>query len=374
MIDVHLYIKLKAGIFLKNLFRTALLCIAVLIAFYIAGNWKKDNEPLEAPVKHGTAIPVENKGVGSAIPQTSRPEDGLSIYIGKQAEELIEEFGEPDRIEPAHYPYDWWIYNTDEQFMVGVSDKGVINQLYTAVEQSNIEPFEIGQNINDIYRFSIVGSEVDVSIGENLYTFSLNSTDLHTRPLIIFQDLYAQLYIDEEEGHLEGIRFIDPETLVLHQPYEMTYMGELLVAKPPSSILQLEVNQTAERQIFELTNLIRSKYQLKELQNDYTLGQFARKNSEQLALEKISQEEMTLNESLTNRLKNAEIEHKKAGENTAIDYADPIEAVHGWLNSPEHKKVLLGKDYTHLGTGAYGNYYTETFIKSTAISNHKNIR
>lgn len=369
-----MYIKLKAGIFLKNLFRTALLCIAVLIAFYIAGNWKKDNEPLEAPVKHGTAIPVENKGVGSAIPQTSRPEDGLSIYIGKQAEELIEEFGEPDRIEPAHYPYDWWIYNTDEQFMVGVSDKGVINQLYTAVEQSNIEPFEIGQNINDIYRFSIVGSEVDVSIGENLYTFSLNSTDLHTRPLIIFQDLYAQLYIDEEEGHLEGIRFIDPETLVLHQPYEMTYMGELLVAKPPSSILQLEVNQTAERQIFELTNLIRSKYQLKELQNDYTLGQFARKNSEQLALEKISQEEMTLNESLTNRLKNAEIEHKKAGENTAIDYADPIEAVHGWLNSPEHKKVLLGKDYTHLGTGAYGNYYTETFIKSTAISNHKNIR
>lgn len=348
---------------LKVLFRIAVLCVAVLIVFYIAGNRAKENEPLEAPVKHGTAIPVENKGVGSAIPQTSRPEEGLSIYIGKQVDELIETFGEPDRIEPAHYSYDWWIYQTDVNFMVGVSDEGVINQLYTAVEQSNIAPFEINQSIDDIYRFTIVGSEVDVAIGENLYTFSLNSTDLYTRPLIIFQDLYAQLYIDSVEGHLEGIRFIDPETLVLHQPYEMTYMGELLVAKPPSSILQLEVNQTAERQIFELTNLIRAKYQLPELESNYALGQFARANSEQLALEKITQEEMTKIENLTNRLKHAEIDYKKVGENTAVDYADAIEAVHGWLNSPDHRKVFLGKDFTHLGTGAYGNYFTETFIK-----------
>lgn len=374
VIQSIVYTKLKAGGFLKKIFRTALLCIAVLMVFYIAGNWEKDNVPLEAPVKHGTAVPVENKGVGSAIPQTSRPEEGLSIYIGQQVDKLIEEYGEPDRVEPAHYPYDWWIYQTDAQFMVGVSDDGVVNQLYTAVEESNIEPFEINQNINDIYRFTIVGSEVDVKIEENHYTFSLNSTDLHTRPLIIFQDLYAQLYIDEEEEHLEGIRFIDPETLVLHQPYEMTYMGELLVAKPPSSILQLEVNQTAERQIFELTNLIRSKYELNELQSYYALGQLARQNSEQLALEKIAQDETPNSESLPNRLKNADIDFKKAGENTAIDYADPIEAVHGWLNSPDHRKVLLGKDFTHLGTGAYGNYFTEIFIKSTVETNHQNIR
>lgn len=341
------------------------LCIAVLVVFYVLGNRPKENETLEAPVRHGTAIPVENKGIGSAIPQTSRPEEGLSVYIGKKAEELIDVYGEPDRIEPAHYPYDWWIYQTNENFMVGVKHDGMINQIYTAVEEANITPFKINQSLDDIYRFTIVGSEVDVEIEENLYTFSLNSTDLMTRPLIIFQDLYAQLYIDKEKGDLEGIRFIDPKTLVLHQPYEMTYMGELLVAKPPSSILQLEVNQTAERQIFELTNLIRTKYKLQELRGNYALGQFARKNSEELALENVSQDDMTKHENLTDRLKNADIEYKKAGENTAVDYADAIEAVHGWLNSPDHRKVLLGKEFTHLGVGAYGNYFTETFIKST---------
>ena len=39
-----------------------------------------------------------------------------------------------------------------------------------------------------------------------------------------------------------------------------------------------------------------------------------------------------------------------------------IEAVHGWLNSPAHRNVLLDKDFTHLGIGAYGKYYTQNLI------------
>lgn len=350
---------------LKHIIRIAILVTVVLLIFYIADNRVKDNEPLEAPVKHGTAIPVEDKGIGSAIPQTSRPDEGVSIYVGKPVELLIEALGEPDRIEPSYYAYDWWIYQNEHRLMASVTSEGTVNQLYTATEESNIAPFEMAQSIDDIYRFTIVGSEVDVKLDENIYTFSLNSEDMQTRPLIIFQDLYAQLYIDQEEGVLKGVRFIDPRTLILHQPYEMTYRGELLVSKPPSSLQQLEVNLTAERQIFDLTNLIRESYRLPQLRNNYALGQFARKHSEYLALENISTEEPEKTESLTNRLKLAEIEHKKAGENTAFDYADAIEAVHGWLNSPDHRKVLLGKDFTHLGTGVYGSYFTETFIKST---------
>lgn len=362
---IYLYIKLKAGILLKHIIRIVILVIVVLLIFYIAENQAKDNKPLESPVKQGTAIPVEDKGIGSAIPQTSRPDEGISIFVGKPVGELIEALGEPDRVEPSYYQYDWWIYQKDHRLMASVTNDGIVNQLYTAADESNVAPFEMAQSIDDIYRFTIVGSEVDVQLDENMYTFSLNSEDMQTRPLIIFQDLYAQLYIDQEEDILKGVRFIDPETLILHQPYEMTYMGELLVSKPPSSIQQLEVNQTAERQIFELTNLIRESYHLPELRSNYALGQFARKHSELLAFENISTEETEKMESLTNRLKLAEIEHKKAGENTAFDYADAIEAVHGWLNSPDHRKVLLGKDFTHLGTGAYGNYFTETFIKST---------
>lgn len=57
---------------------------------------------------------------------------------------------------------------------------------------------------------------------------------MQTRLLVKFDGLYAQLYIDGETSELQGIRFTDSETLVLHQPYEMIYQGELVIPTPPS--------------------------------------------------------------------------------------------------------------------------------------------
>lgn len=325
-----------------------------------------ENETLEAPVKHGSAIPAKSKGVGSPIPQSSRPEEGISVFVGKDVAAIKKKYGEPNRIEPSHYAYDWWIYE-DVQLYVGVTKKGMVNQVYTLDPTIRLSPFELGQELEEIYRFSIIGAEIDVSLGENVYTFSLNSEDTQTRPLIVYQDLFAQLYIDEKEGKLEGVRFIDPETLVLHQPYEMTYMGELLLAQPPSSTLQLEVNETAERQLFELVNALRVNHQLEPLNRHYALGELSKDHSERLALEKISKDDAQKNEQLLQRLKMANIDHKKAGENTAFNYADAIEAVHGWMNSEKHRKLLLDDEYTHVGTGVYGSYFTQTFIQSEVI-------
>ncbi len=362
---------MKAVIFLKNIIRIGVIFVIVLLFFYITGDRMKENEPLESPVKHGTAVPVQDKGVGSAIPQTSRPENGLSTFVGKSIEALQEDMGEPTRIEPSAYGYEWWVYQENARFMAGVTKEGIINQIFTTDASINIEPFEIGQNLDEIYRFTIIGSEVDVQIEENIYTFSLTSDDLQTRMLVTYQDLYAQLYIDQEKGELAAVRFIQPSTLVLHQPYEMTYMGELLLPKPPSSVLQVEVNRTIERQIFELTNLYRQKYEVREVKSDYKLDVFAREHSEMLALESMYVEPPNASENLLNRLKDASIEHKKAGENIAFNYVDAIEAVHGWLNSPAHRKVLLDKDFTHMGVGAYGNYYSQSFIKFIGEDNRK---
>lgn len=340
-----------------------ILLIIALLVFYYTGNRVIENEPLKSPVKQGTAVPVLDKELGSAIPQTSRPEEGLSTYIGKSAEELINQLGDPSRIEPSGYGYEWWVYLGDDRFMAGVTKDNIINQIYTSKADSNVSPFEIGQSISDIYRFTIVGTEIDVEIGENLYTFALDSNDLKNRLLIVYKDLFAQLYVDGEKGELLAVRFIDPATLVLHQPYEMTYRGDLLYPKPPSSKLQDEVDRTAERQILELTNMTRLKFGVGELSNDYSLKKFARNNSKELSLQNVVNEEV-VTDNLSKRLKDSEIAHQKAGENIATDYGDAIEALHGWINSPSHRSVLLNKDFTHMGIGAYGNNYTQTLIQS----------
>jgi uncharacterized protein YkwD len=356
---------MRVGIVVKIIIRVAILLLVALAIFYLTGNHVRENEPLQSPVKQGAAVPVTDKGVGTAIPQTSRPEKGMSIFVGNKAETLVEKWGEPTRIEPSGYGYDWWVYLDDLKFMAGVNNKGIVNQIYTTESDAEVYPFQIGQNIDDIFRFTIVGSEVDVMIGENVYTFSLNGEDLKTRLLIIYKGLFVQLYLDNESGDLQAVRFINPETLILHQPYEMTYMGELIVSKPPSSTLQMEVNRTAERQIFEITNLYRLKFNVPEVIYDYDLTIFARDYSEKMALKNYSTGETTDTEKLSDRLDEAMIDHRKAAENIAFDYVDAIEAVHGWLNSPAHRSILLDKDFTHLGTGSYGNYYTQDFIKAT---------
>lgn len=344
--------------------RIMLLLIVVLLLFYLTDERTLENETLEAPVKHGSAIPTDTKGVGSAIPQTSRPEEGISVYIGKDVSVLQKKYGEPDRIEASHYEYDWWVYNDDPQLYVGVDEEGTINQVYTLDPDLRLSPFELGQELNDIYRFSIISAEIDVVLGENIYTFSLNSEDTQTRPLIVFQDVFAQLYIDEIEGKLEGVRFIDPATLVMHQPYEMTYIGELLLARPPSSTLQLEVNETTEHQLYELVNALRVNHQLSPLIRYESLDKLSRAHSEAHLQDQLMKDDDLEITQLLERLKLAEIPHKKAGENIAYNYADAIEAVHGWMNSPDHRQLLLNDQVTHIGTGVYGYYFTQTFIQA----------
>jgi len=356
---------LKAGIILKVLIKVAILLIVVLGVFYITGTSVKENRPLESTVKQGTAIPVPESGVGSVVPQTSRPEEGVSTFVGKDKEALIKAKGKPERIEPSGYGYDWWVYLGEFEFMASVTDDGVVNQIYTTDVALNVTPFEIGQNLTDIYRFTIMEPEINAEVADSLYTFSLNNEDLQTRPLIVFKGLFVQLYIDQIDGQLAAVRFIDPATLVQHQPYEMTYTGDLLVSEPLSSTLQSEVNHTAERQIIEITNKYRARHNVQELQSIYKLTEFAREYSKQLALENYVADESSEPKKLSNRLKNAVIEHQKAGENIAFDYVDAIEAVHGWINSPSHRKVLLDKDFTHIGTGAYGNYYVQDLVKLT---------
>lgn len=353
---------MKVGGLVKILLRVGVLLVVALFIFYYADNRVKENELLESPVKQGTAIPIQDKGLGEVIPQTSRPSSGLSVFVGVSVDALILEKGAPSRVEPSRFGYDWWIYTGEEKLMVGVTAEGVVNQLYTTERVADVTPFEIGQDIAEVYQFTIVESEINVDIGKNIYTFSLNGDDLQSRLLILYKGLYAQLYVDRVNGELEAIRFIDPATLVLHQPYEMTYMGELPIAIAPSSDDQVVIDLAVGKQMFELTNLFRAKHHLPELKRKASLNHLAKSHSKMLALENHLTDDSATSVNLPERLKAALIENRKAAENVATDYTDAIEAVHGWHNSLAHRKILLDADFTHLGTGAYGNVYTQIFV------------
>ncbi|MGE7621958.1 CAP domain-containing protein [Viridibacillus sp. NPDC096237] len=348
---------------MKALFRILLILAAILVVFFYTNQSVKENELLTAPNSQGKVIPkqVVPDVNGKAIP---RPKEGLSTLVGKSTNSLEKLLGKPSRVEPSAYGYEWWVYEEgyNDYLMVGVEGHKA-TQVYISGVNGEALPFKIGQSLDDIYRSTIIDTEVNVQIDKNIYTFILNEEDMKTRILTMYDGLYAQMYFDATDRTLQAVRFIDGETLVKQQPYDMTYVGDMITPNVPSSYLQAEVDLANKRQLFDLTNVYRTQKGLKALNAAIDLNGIAQSHAASLALGKMSKEGIQ-QDTLKERLKNAEVNFDIAAENVAEDYLDAPEAINGLLNSEKHRDTLLNEDYNQLGSGAFGKHFSQVFIQS----------
>lgn len=348
---------------MKALFRILFACASIALIGFMFFNSPRGNEPLEGPNAISNIIPKTEleQPIKDVV---TRPESGLSTFIGKGVSGVIEQYGEPARIEPSSFGYDWWVYNTSVAtfFMLGVKND-LVTQVYIAGDELDVSPFKIGQKRDEIYRMTIIDYEVAANVDDNIFIFSMNEEDMQTRLLVKFDGIFAQLYIDVETGELQGVRFTDSETLVLHQPYEMIYQGELVVPTPPSSFLQQDINDASAAQLDDLINMIRVSHELPPLEIDKSLKEVAKLHSEEMKVQNFTAHESPTYEDLKKRLEHHEIAFSEANENLATAYFDAIEAVHGWFNSIEHRKVIMNEKYTLVGSGVYLNYYAQIFIE-----------
>jgi uncharacterized protein YkwD len=290
--------------------------------------------------------------------------DGLFSYIGKSSGEIEKILGKPARIDRSSYDYDWWIYNQDPKsyIQVGIYKNKVVT-VYGIGENINISPFKIGQPLQEIYQILPLDQSVSLEVNDNSYRFELSEEDLNTRPLLPINGVFAQLYIDRFTGKLSSIRIMDDETLVKLRPYELVYRGELITAKELSQEEKEKVQKDTEKQIFDITNVIRLRHHLKPVQWDETTAEVAFKHSKDMYEENYFSHQSPTNGSLADRLADGGVFFQIAGENIAAKYVDGIAAVEGWLNSKSHRETLLNEDFTHLGVGVYDLYYTQNFIK-----------
>ncbi|AYC29134.1 CAP domain-containing protein [Paenisporosarcina cavernae] len=347
---------------MKNLFRILVVLGIIGVIFILTNSNVKENNVLQAPTSGNVAIPESNLITPVDEENVPRPKEGLSTYIGKDVSSFEKMFGKPDRVDPSAYGYSWWVYNQSmEYMMIGVKDKKIV-QVYIAGDGLNASPFQVGQTIEDLYRTTIIESEISVSIGNNTYTFTLLEDDLKNRILVKMTDVLAQVYVDEEDEVVEAIRFMDAETLVLHQPYEMMYAGDYLAPAVPSTAKQISIDRANEKQLFALTNIYRVKHGLDELTYDYFISKTARQHSEEMVIQHYFSSESPGYGDLQSRLSTEKIDYKKAAENIAENYYDAAEVVHGWLNSDDHRDTLLDEDMTNAGVGVFGRMYTETYV------------
>ncbi len=352
---------------MKALFRILMICGAIALIGFMFFNTPKENEPLEGPNTNSNIIPqteLKQPDIGAM----TRPQTGISTLIGKGTQTVLEQYGVPGRKEPSSFGYEWWVYNKDIStfFMIGV-ENNVVTQVYIAGQDINAFPFKVGQKRDEIYRMTIIDYEVAANVGDNIYIFSMNEEDMQTRLLIKFDGLYAQLYIDRETSELQGIRYTNSKTLVLHQPYEMSYQGELVRRTPPSSFLQQEIDRANAKQLDDLLNVTREHHGLPPVEMNESLENTARMHSEDMKVQNFLSHESPTYGDLKKRLQAQNIDYSDANENLATAYFDAIEAMHGWTNSTEHRKVLLNDKYSQVGSGVFVDYYTQIYIEPASL-------
>lgn len=338
------------------------IAVVISIVFYLHLYLLEDFFPNEqiAASQVKTTTEVEEKEQN----QLELPTEGLASFIGKDAAYVEEQLGKPERIDPSAYDYDWWIYKKglSEYVQIGVANNKVVT-LYAIGEDVNITPFKIGDKVENIYSTIPIESNINVAYEGNSYRFELTEDDMNTQPLVQIGTFYVQIFFDKFDGTVSSVRFMDAETLIKQQPYELVYVGELLQASSMDADKEKAISLGESQQIFDISNMMRVRHELKPLEWDEKTSEVALAHSvDMYESEDFSHTSQKYGE-LSDRLQAREVFYQLAGENIAANYADAPAVMEGWLNSKSHRDTLLNGQFTHLGVGVYKLHYTQNFIQ-----------
>ena len=336
------------------------------IGFYVSLNENGENEILitdEPTLEMNTSLYDKKIQQHTA---TERPNSGMGVLIGQDLAQLKETLGEPQRIDESLYGYQWYIYKTDyaRYVQVGVENNKVVT-VYAIGEIVDVTPFKLGQPIEEIFNTQVIATNIDIDINGNSYRFELNDTDINIRPLIKLGDIFAQLYIDKFTGSLSSVRFLNDEMLVKQRPYELIFSGELIEPDEPSQEMWNLIEEGTEREILDITNVMRLRHNVKMLMWDEKTSVVAYGHSKDMSDSDDFSHTSKKFGSLSDRLEAAKVAYKSAGENIAVNYTDGPAVAEGWLNSKGHRESLLNEEFTHLGVGVYQKYYTQNFINKS---------
>ncbi|WP_010631053.1 CAP domain-containing protein [Sporolactobacillus vineae] len=299
----------------------------------------------------------------SAAPPVKIPKTGIQKLIGKSEESIVRSFGKPERTDPTEFGYQWLVYgrNTENYIQIGIGQQSHrVETVYALGRKLDTAPFLIGQPAAHFLKKE--AATVPLNEKGLMVNFELNADDLAARPLIRLKSGWAQLDIDRMTGRLQGVRYLNSAVLLLQRPYSLSYAGHLPSRPQISSKRQTAVDRGEEKEIFDITNILRARNHRETLTWDSRAAHAAYLHSREMKLRNYFSHDSKWSGDLKTRLEREGILFQYAGENIAARYTDAAAVTMGWLNSPDHRSNMLSPDFTQLGVGAFTNEYTQDFV------------
>lgn len=290
----------------------------------------------------------------------------IQEMIGMNVEEIMKQYGMPTGRYPSLYGYEWWVFFEDENpgtyFQVGIENDEVVT-VYIIGEDIATTSLRIGDSYGEVqenYQFS---TEVSFTYNGSDYVFSLSEQELIEQPLVQLESgIWAQMYFDTFKNTLSSVRFMSTEVLLMLRPYDLSYTNALIERPQLTDEERRSVEIGEEQMIFDLTNIMRVRFNLPTLTWDNTVAEIALSHSKDMEANGYFDHTSPTYGDLGQRLQREDISYSISGENIIANYIDAMAAVEGWMNSEGHRENILREEFTSIGVGVYNKYYTQNFI------------
>jgi uncharacterized protein YkwD len=251
----------------------------------------------------------------------------FGISLGTSVRDLTAKLGEPDRIAPTQYVYDWYIYNKEGKHL----RYAVLNQEVIGFYSNSLDVFSGGYNFKIGTDMKTTTNKIIASLGGSLGYFEEDEYIMQ-----LFYDTHASgvvdaIFIMHSQGYSRGKRDLE----ALYKAFEQG--------------------------IFEITNAYRIKHGVDPLTWSDLARTSAYNHSKDMRINAYFDHDSLDGRSPFDRMKEVGITYASAGENIAYGYGSDILVMDGWINSAGHRQNLLYDHFTHLGVGVYDGYYTQNF-------------
>lgn len=259
---------------------------------------------------------------------------GTTITMEEDADSIIKNIGQPNRIVETEMGFDYYVYNNNynKLLFVAIKDNKVVG-FYTDSIDFNYMGLTPESGLDEINNILESKYTMDYVISHN--------TDSHT----------LHIFIDEVGAKkITGILLLNAD---------LKYIGHT-----PNTMKDHELL------VYDLTNSIRKKKGLPLLSWSSTAAKAARKHSTNMAEESFFDHYSKDGKSPGDRLREEGINYNKIGENIIAGYGGAINSTHAWFNNPEHRENILNKNYNRLGVGFtyqeesnFKTYITQKFYR-----------